>query len=125
MKLMRFVATLGIGAIAGMLLAPKKGSELRKELVEKGKDTVDTAKNMSKEDYIALMNKTIDDVKKAIDEFDVDEFKDATKNKYDGVKNNFNELKDKLEDVTGKLKDEDEIDDIEDELDVVIEDLRN
>lgn len=123
MKLMRFVATLGIGAIAGMLLAPKKGSELRKELVEKGKDTVDTAKNMSKEDYIALMNKTIDDVKKAIDEFDVDDFKDATKNKYDGVKNNFNELKDKLEDVTGKLKDSEKYAAVKDKLDVVIAEI--
>lgn len=37
MKLMKFVATLGIGAIAGMLLAPKKGSELRKDLIEKEK----------------------------------------------------------------------------------------
>ena len=29
MKLGRFLTTLGIGALAGMLLAPKKGSELR------------------------------------------------------------------------------------------------
>ena len=35
MKLGRFLTTLGIGALAGMLLAPKKGSELREEL--KGK----------------------------------------------------------------------------------------
>ena len=32
MKLGRFLTTLGIGALAGMLLAPKKGSELREEL---------------------------------------------------------------------------------------------
>lgn len=83
MKLMKFVTTLGIGAVAGMLLAPKKGSELRKELAEKGKETIDNAKNMSKEDYLDLMNKTIDDVKKAIDEFDVEEFKETTKDKYD------------------------------------------
>jgi len=35
MKLGRFLTTLGIGALVGMLLAPKKGSELREEL--KGK----------------------------------------------------------------------------------------
>ena len=46
MKLGRFIATLGIGAVAGMLFAPKKGSELRKTLKEKGQETYNTAKNM-------------------------------------------------------------------------------
>ena len=44
MKLGRFLTTLGIGALAGMLLAPKKGSELREELKGKGKETLDSAK---------------------------------------------------------------------------------
>ena len=39
MKLGRFLTTLGIGALVGMLLAPKKGSELREELKGKGKET--------------------------------------------------------------------------------------
>ena len=82
MKLLKFLTTLGIGAVAGMLLAPKKGSELRSELKEKGKETLDTAKNMSKDDYIDFINKTIDDVKQAIDEFDFDDFKDQTKDRY-------------------------------------------
>ena len=43
MKLGRFLTTLGIGALAGMLLAPKKGSELREELKGKGKETLNSA----------------------------------------------------------------------------------
>lgn len=51
MKLGRFLTTLGIGALAGMLLAPKKGSELREELKGKGKEALDSAKEMTVEDY--------------------------------------------------------------------------
>ena len=50
MKLGRFLTTLGIGALVGMLLAPKKGSELREELKGKGKETLDSAKEMTVED---------------------------------------------------------------------------
>ena len=35
MKLGKFIAGVGIGAVIGMLCAPKKGSELRGELKEK------------------------------------------------------------------------------------------
>ena len=57
MKLGRFLTTLGIGALAGMLLAPKKGSELREELKDKGKETLDSAKEMTVEDYQKLIAK--------------------------------------------------------------------
>ena len=71
MKLGRFLTTLGIGALAGMLLAPKKGSELREELKDKGKETLDSAKEMTVEDYQKLISETIDSIKKTVDEFDV------------------------------------------------------
>ena len=63
MKLGRFLTTLGIGAIAGMLLAPKKGSELREELKGKGKETLDTAKDMTVEDYQKFISVRIDGLK--------------------------------------------------------------
>ena len=66
MKLGRFLTTLGIGALAGMLLAPKKGSELREELKGKGKETLDSAKEMTVEDYQKLISETIDSIKKTI-----------------------------------------------------------
>lgn len=113
MKIGRFLATLSIGAIAGMLLAPKKGSELRAELKEKGKDTLNTAKEMSLEDYQQLLSKTLDDIKKAIDEFDVEEFTDKSLVK-------LNELKDKIDEVVVKVQESDEYAQIKDSVEKVI-----
>ncbi len=95
MKLGRFLTTLGIGALAGMLLAPKKGSELREELKGKGKETLDSAKEMT------------------VEEFDVDDFKDSSLAK-------LNELKDKFDDVVKKLQDSDQYSKLKDQVDNVI-----
>ena len=111
MKLGRFLTTLGIGALAGMLLAPKKGSELREELKGKGKETLDSAKEMTVEDYQKLISETIDSIKKTVDEFDVDDFKDSSLAK-------LNELKDN--DVVTKLQDSDQYSKLKDQVDNVI-----
>ena len=118
MKLGRFLTTLGIGAIAGMLLAPKKGSELREELKGKGKETLDTAKEMTVEDYQKLISETIDGLKKTVDEFDVDEFKENSFTK-------LNELKDKFDEVVTKLQDSDQYSKLKDQVDKIIVDVND
>lgn len=118
MKLGRFLTTLGIGAIAGMLLAPKKGSELREELKGKGKETLDNAKEMTIEDYQTLISDTIDNIKKSVDEFDVDEFKDNSLTK-------LNELKDKFDEVVTKLQDSEQYAKLKDQVDKVIVDVND
>ena len=114
MKLGRFLTTLGIGALAGMLLAPKKGSELREELKGKGKETLDSAKEMTFEDYQKLISETIDSIKKTVDEFDVDDFKDSSLAK-------LNELKDKFDDVVTKLQDSDQYSKLKDQVDIIVQ----
>ena len=152
MKLGRFLTTLGIGALAGMLLAPKKGSELREELKGKGKETLDSAKEMTFEDYQKLISETIDSIKKTVDEFDVDDFKlNELKDKFDDVvtklqdSDQYSKLKDQVDNVIVQVNDkinevkekmseqefddfsdlEDEINDIEDDLNVIIDDLKD
>ena len=52
MKIGKFIAGVGIGTVIGMLLEPKKGSELRQDLKDKSQELYDKAQNMTKEDVI-------------------------------------------------------------------------
>jgi gas vesicle protein len=154
MKLGKFIAGVGIGAVIGMLCAPKKGSELRGELKEKSQDLYDKAQNMTKDDVESLINNTIEEIKLAIDEFDVDEFKDTAGEKLGDIKTKLEQLatsvkssdeyasfkesvakvRTKFKEIKTKVQDkdfnvlqelDDAMDDIEDELDVIIEDLKD
>ena len=101
MKIGKFIAGVGIGTVIGILLAPKKGSELRQDLKDKSQELYDKAQNMTKEDIETLVNNTIEEIKQAIEEFDLDEFKEAT-----GAK--LSNLKDKLEQLANSIKSSDE-----------------
>lgn len=101
MKLGKLIAGIGIGTVIGMLCAPKKGSELRKDIKDKSKDLYDKAQNISKEDIQELINNTIDEIKLAIDEFDADEFKENAGKK-------INEVKSKLEELAVSVKSSEE-----------------
>ena len=101
MKLGKLIAGIGIGTVIGMLCAPKKGSELRKDIKDKSKDLYDKAQNISKEDIQELINNTIDEIKLAIDEFDADEFKENAGQK-------INEVKSKLEELAVSVKSSEE-----------------
>lgn len=101
MKLGKFIAGLSIGAVIGMLCAPKKGCELREDLKEKSQELYDKAQNMTKEDVETLINKTIEEIKLAIDEFDLEEFKETATVK-------LGEIKTKLDDLAVSVKTSDE-----------------
>ena len=101
MKLGKLIAGIGIGTVIGMLCAPKKGSELRKDIKDKSKDLYDKAQNIWKEDIQELINNTIDEIKLAIDEFDADEFKENAGKK-------INEVKSKLEELAVSVKSSEE-----------------
>ena len=101
MKFGKFIAGIGIGTIVGMLFAPKKGSELREDLKEKSQELYDKAQNITKEDVETLVKNTIEEIKLAIDEFDMEEFKDTTSTK-------LSEVKGKLEELANSVKSSDE-----------------
>lgn len=107
MKLGKFIMGLGIGAVAGLLLAPKKGSELREDIKNETLKAYDNAKGLTKEDIEAMLGQTIETVKKTVDEFDMDVFKQTTKEK-------LTELQEKLEEFAGKVKKTDQYEMIKD-----------
>ncbi len=59
------LAGLAVGAIAGILFAPKKGSKTRKQIMDKGEDFVDELKTKFDEVYDTLSAKLETTMKKA------------------------------------------------------------
>ena len=96
MKINKFLIGLGIGAVAGMLLAPKKGSELREDIVNKSKELSEAAKNFSKEDVTIKFNEALDRIQTAVNEFDGEKFKQATQDKLSKLSSQIEELKTKV-----------------------------
>lgn len=92
MKLGKFIAGLGVGLIAGILVAPKKGSETVEDIKDTSKKVYEKSKNLSKEDVIQAINSTTDKIKVAIEEFDVEKAKESTKEKVDEVKDGIDNL---------------------------------
>lgn len=98
MKINKFLIGLGIGAVAGMLLAPKKGSELREDISTKAKELKDAAANLTKEDVVNTFNTTLDNIQNAINEFDAEKFKQSTHDKLVKLSTQIEELKTKVVD---------------------------
>ncbi len=96
MKLGKLLVGLGIGTVIGMLIAPKKGSELVEDINAKVKDAKEAAKELKKEDVIAKFNETTASVQKAIKEFDKEEFKETTKVKLENLGTKISDLKEKV-----------------------------
>jgi len=96
MRINKFLIGLGIGAVAGMLLAPKKGSELREDITTKAKEVKEAAKNLTKEDVVNTFNQTLENVQTAINEFDGEKFKQTTQDKLVKLSGQIEELKTKV-----------------------------
>ncbi len=92
-----FVAGVGLGIGAGMLFAPKKGEDLRKDVKNKIDELINKAKEIDIDDVKKEFMKKIDEVK--------DELEDLDKEKVLAIaKKKSNELKDKVEDLVEYAK---------------------
>ena len=59
----KLLAGVGIGALIGVLFAPKKGSETRKELKQKLNEMIDKAKNIDADEVKENIEKKINEIK--------------------------------------------------------------
>ncbi len=109
MKLGRLLTAMGLGVVAGMLLAPKKGSELRQDIKDYSSKTYNNLKDLTKEDVEQMLGQTIETVKKSVDEFNMDDFKESTKTKLE-------DLEVKLNDFATKIKESDKFNDVKDNV---------
>ena len=116
MKFGKVLFGVGLGVLAGLLFAPKKGSELREDIKAKSKSTYDYLTSLTREDVEAKLGETIENIKKSVDEFDPDDFKETTKEKVDEVQKkleilaekvksseNFEKVKGSVVEVTGRV----------------------
>lgn len=84
----------GIGAGLALLFAPKKGSELRRDIKRKIDDFMSDVDNMTIEDIKKEFTDKVDDIKKELDELDKEKVLKIAKKKSEELKDKTNELVD-------------------------------
>ena len=58
----KFIIGAGLGAAIALLLAPKKGSELREDIAEKARELLDKAKDVDSEDVKKYVEKKVAEI---------------------------------------------------------------
>ena len=92
--LFKFIAGVGIGVGAGMLLAPKKGEELRKDLKKKSDELLNKAKEIDIKEVSDDFVKRINELKDEIEDLDKEKALAIAKKKGEELKVKANELLD-------------------------------
>ena len=88
----KFIAGLGVGIGAGMLLSPKSGEELRKDLSKKINELVDKAKEIDVKEVGEEFKKRLDELKDELDDLDKEKVLEIAKKKGEELKIKANEL---------------------------------
>lgn len=83
-----------IGASLGILFAPKKGKDLRKDLKEKMLDLVDDAKGLTINDVSAMVEAKINEIRKDLNDLDKEKVLDIAKEKSENIKQKCQDLVD-------------------------------
>ena len=90
--LFKLLAGIGIGVGAGMLLAPKSGEELRKDLSKKINELLDKAKEIDVNEVADDFKKKVTELKKDIEDLDKEKALAIAKEKGEDLKIKANEL---------------------------------
>ena len=88
----KFIVGALIGAGAGLLFAPKKGSETRKELKKKLDELVEQVKNIDVEEVKAEFDKKVEEIKNELADMDKEKALDIVRKKGNDAKVKAQEL---------------------------------
>lgn len=88
----KFVAGAAIGAGLGILFAPKKGSETRKELKEKMDELLNKAKDIDFDDVKKTFEKKVDEIKEDLEDLDKEKALKLAKKKGEEIKKKCQDL---------------------------------
>jgi len=92
--LFKFLAGIGLGVGAGMLLAPKKGEELRKDLKKKMDELMNKVKEVDLKEVSDEFTDKINNLKEEIEDLDKEKVLKIAKEKGEVLKVKANELLD-------------------------------
>lgn len=88
----KFVLGAGIGASLGLLFAPKKGKDLRKDLSLKCSEMIDYVKTLDKDDVKDYTTRKVEELKKEIKDLDKEKVLKVAKKKGKDILNKCDEL---------------------------------
>jgi gas vesicle protein len=88
----KFAAGVAVGAVAGILLAPKSGKETREDLKNAFNDLLDKAKNIKAEDVKAAIEKKVAEIKAGLADLDKEKVLEIAKEKAAALKEKCNDL---------------------------------
>ena len=122
-KVIKTMGTLGMGAVMGMMIAPKKGEDLRKDVKCTMKKALNSAEKVVDKDNL---KEVLDSIGERIEDLDFEETKKSLEKKAESIKKELEkiikdakEVKDEIiENTATKLKDglEDKLEDLLEKL---------